>query len=189
VTLSAENIGRLPAIVEYCLGVPDLYGVIFLAYKPKGRGEGYDTPLSSLEPAELYPWLRQAFLRLRAHTRVGYDCCLTPGSAGLDRELGFGERDVLDGCSATRTSVGVSADLDVVPCTFLTHRAIGNLGQQSFMDIWLDGGATAFRKGLDTLGDGREACTTCSLRDDCLGGCPEWDLVRCTRRPLSDQAR
>ncbi|MCC6524296.1 MAG: radical SAM protein [Polyangiaceae bacterium] len=181
VTLSGENLPRLPAIVDYCLAVPELYGVIFLAHKPVGRGEGYDTPLSAVHPDELYPWLREAFLRLVGHTKVGYDCCLTPGIAGLDVELGFGEREQLEGCSAARSSVGVSTDLDVVPCTFLTHRPLGNLRSRSLLDIWQGPEATAFRAELDALGDGRAACRTCRLRDACLGGCPEWDLVRCTR--------
>jgi radical SAM protein with 4Fe4S-binding SPASM domain len=183
VTLSGENLPRLPAIVDYCLSVPDLYGVIFLAHKPAGRGEGYDTPLSAVHPDELYPWLREAFLRLSGHTKVGYDCCLTPGIAGIDLELGFSDQDLLEGCSAGRTSVGISADLDVVPCTFLTHRPLGNLGERSFLEIWHGPAAVAFRAGLDTLGDGRTACETCRLRGSCLGGCPEWDLVRCTSRP------
>lgn len=188
VTLSGENLPRLPAIVDYCLGVADLYGVIFLAHKPAGRGEGYDSPLSSVHPGELYPWLREAFLRLREHTRVGYDCCLTPGIAGIDVELGFGEEDQLEGCSAARSSVGIGVDLDVVPCTFLTHRPLGNLRARSFLDIWRGPEATAFRAGLDVLGDAREACSTCRLRSACLGGCPEWDLVRCTRRGPPDEA-
>ena len=182
VTLSAESLPRLPAIVDYCLGVPDLYGVIFLAHKPVGRGEGYDTPLSAVAPDRLYPWLREAFLRLAGHTRVGYDCCLTPGIAGIDIELGFSDLDLLEGCSAARTSVGVSADLDVVPCTFLTHRPLGNLRERGFLEIWRGPEATAFRADLDTLGDDSPACSSCRLRGSCLGGCPEWDLVRCTRQ-------
>ena len=183
VTLSAENLPRLPAIVDYCLAVPDLDGVIFLAYKAVGRGDGYDTPLSAVHPDELYPWLREAFLRLSGHTKVGYDCCITPGIAGIDVELGFSDLDLLEGCSAARTSVGISADLEVVPCTFTTHLPLGNLGQRSFMEVWHDSPSAGFRTALDTQGDGRQACSGCRLRNSCLGGCPVWDLVRCTSRP------
>lgn len=189
VTLSAQNLPRLPAIVDYCLTVRDLYGVIFLAYKPVGRGDGYETALSAVDPAALYPWLRQAFLRLSGHTKVGYDCCLTPGIAGIDLELGFSELDLLEGCSAARTSVGVGTNLDVIPCTFVTHRVLGNLRERPFMDIWARPDDAAFRADLDTLGDDAEACSTCRLRKSCLGGCPEWDLVRCTRQGPAEQGR
>ena len=182
ITLSAQTLARLPAIVDYCLSVRDLYGVIFLAYKPVGRGDGYETALSAVDPAALYPWLKQAFLRLTGHTKVGYDCCLTPGIAGIDEELGFSELDLLEGCSAARTSVGVGTNLDVIPCTFVTHRVLGNLRDRPFMEIWSRPDDAAFRSDLDTLGDGSEACSTCRLRKSCLGGCPEWDLVRCTRQ-------
>jgi radical SAM protein with 4Fe4S-binding SPASM domain len=182
ITLCGENLPRLPAIVDYCLADDDLYGVIFLAHKPAGRGESFDTPLSAVHPDELYPWLREAFLRLRGHTRVGYDCCLTPGIAGIDRELAFGEGEHLEGCSAGRSSVGIDAELRVVPCTFLGHRPLGDLRARSFLDVWRGRAADEQRRRLDVLADDRPACTSCRLRDDCLGGCPEWDLVRCTRR-------
>jgi radical SAM protein with 4Fe4S-binding SPASM domain len=189
VTLSGENLPRLPAIVDYCLADDDLYGVIFLAHKPSGRGEGYDTPLSSVHPDQLYPWLREAFMRLRGHTRVGYDCCLTPGIAGIDRELKFGDGDRLEGCSAARSSIGIDADLRVVPCTFLGHRPLGDLHTSSFLDVWRGDAANEQRRRLDVLADDRPACSSCRLRDDCLGGCPEWDLIRCTRRGAPGEER
>ena len=186
VTLSAQNLARLPAIVDYARSVEGLYGVIFLAYKPVGRGDGYETPLSAVHPDELYPWLRDAFVRLSGHTKVGYDCCLTPGIAGIDLDLGFSELDLLEGCSAARTSVGIGVNGDVMPCTFTGHRAFGNLRDQSFAAIWAGEAASAFRAEVDALGDESEACSTCRLRDACLGGCPEWDLVRCRRQgPLA----
>jgi radical SAM protein with 4Fe4S-binding SPASM domain len=184
VTLSVENIPRLASIVDYCLSCPDLYGVIFLAYKSVGRGRGYQTPLAAMSPSELYPRLREAFFRLSAHTRVGYDCCLTPAIVGIDAELGHGDPDLLEGCSAARTSIGIAVNLDVVPCTFLTHRPLGNLRRQTLLEIWHGESASAFRRKLDGLVDEKEACRRCASRRSCLGGCPEWDLVRCSERGL-----
>ena len=183
VTLSAENLPELPRIVEYCLATPDLYAVIFLAYKAVGRGLGFRTPLSSVPASKLYPQLRTAFRALRAHTKVGYDCCLTPGIAGIDVELGFSGEDMLEGCSAARTSVGITTRLEVVPCTFATHVPLGNLDDRSFLEIWRGPQAEAFRAKLDALGDRSETCKACASRKGCLGGCPEWDLVRCPREP------
>jgi len=179
VTLSAENLRALPSIVDYCLSCPDLYGVIFLSYKPAGRGKGYQTPLSALSAAELYPRLREAFLALHGRTRVGYDCCLTPGIIGMDAELGHRGPTVLEGCTAARASVGITTGLDVVPCTFLERRPLGNLGEQTLLEIWHGDRAHAFREAMDRRVDELEACRGCTARTACLGGCPEWDLVRC----------
>lgn len=189
VTLSAENLPALPSIVDYCLAIPDLYGVIFLAYKPVGRGQAYHRSLSSVDPAVLYPQLRDAFLRLSAHTRVGYDCCMTPAITGIDVELGFEDQHLLEGCSAARTSVGITTGLDVVPCTFATHLPLGNLRTQSFEEIWHGQAAAAFRKKLDEHAEGRDACRQCPSRSSCLGGCPEWDLVGCTRASAGPGSR
>jgi radical SAM protein with 4Fe4S-binding SPASM domain len=182
VTLSAESLPCLPSIVDYCLACGDLYGVIFLAYKAVGRGTGFHSPLSRVGFPELYPRLRDAFLRLAGTTRVGYDCCLTPGIVGLGRELGHDDPDLFDGCSATRSSVGISTDLEVVPCTFLTHRPLGSLRESSLLEIWRGERAARFREELDAAVDRKEECRECPARRSCLGGCPEWDLVRCGRR-------
>jgi radical SAM protein with 4Fe4S-binding SPASM domain len=181
VTLSVENMPCLASIVDYCLSCPDLYGVIFLAYKSVGRGEGYQTPLAAMPSPELYPMLRDAFLRLSGHTRVGYDCCLTPGIVGIDGDLGHGEANLLEGCSAARTSVGITTGLDVVPCTFLMNQPLGNLRRQTFMDIWRGEPANRFRRKMDAIVDEKEICRLCPSRRSCLGGCPEWDLIRCPR--------
>lgn len=118
VTLSQENFGELEQIVEFALSAPRLYGVIFLAYKQVGRGTGYHHTLSALEPARVYSELRQAFLALSRQTRVGYDCCLTPGVVGFEPTLDFAHSDQLEGCSAMRSSVGILPSLDLTPCTF-----------------------------------------------------------------------
>jgi radical SAM protein with 4Fe4S-binding SPASM domain len=180
VTLSLENLSKLPAIVDYCLEQP-LYGVIFLAYKPAGRGRGFNTPLAAASPDELFPKLRDAFLRLAEHTRVGYDCCLTPGIVGLERELELADGDVLEGCSATRGSLGISADLEALPCTFLEHHSLGNLRQQSLREIWRGEAAESFRELLLRRIETEPACVDCPSRASCLGGCPEWPLVRCAQ--------
>lgn len=179
VTLSVENMTKLPSIVDYCLSCPDLYGVILLAYKSAGRGKGFETPLSGMSQSDLYPMLRDAFLRLSGHTRVGYDCCLAPAVVGMSAEIEHGDPGLIEGCSAARTSIGITTNLDIVPCTFLDHRPLGNLRQQTFMEIWHGERALSFRRELDGLVEKKEPCRRCAYARSCLGGCPEWDLVRC----------
>lgn len=179
ITLSADNFEQLPDMVDYALGIQDLYGVIFLAHKPAGRATDFDSPLSARPFAEVYPPVIQAVQALRAHTQVGFDCCLSPLITSVEQDLGFPPTGVVEGCSATRGSLGLSVDLDCVPCTFLTDRPLGNLRRNSLLEVWRSHPSRNFR----TLQAGflqRDArCGGCAVNAVCLGGCPVWDLVGC----------
>lgn len=180
VTLSEANFGDLPQIVDFCLAKPHLYGVIFLAYKPVGRGVGHSRPLSVLPPDGVARGLREAFLRLSKVMRVGYDCCMTPAVAGIEAGLEYADPTHLEGCSGMRGSVGVSPDLDVIPCTFLTGEVMGNLRDESLEDIWKGERARAFRERITNRAGDREACIHCAKKANCLGGCPVMRLVECS---------
>lgn len=179
ITLSADNLDELPAITDYALGVEGLYGVIFLAHKPAGRATGFDSPLSARPFAEVYPPVIAAVRALRTHTRVGFDCCLSPLIASVEEDLGFGPTGIVEGCSATRGSLGLTVDLDCVPCTFLPGRALGNLRNASLLEIWRNHRAHGFRL-LQRAFLARDArCAGCVVNPVCMGGCPVWDLVGC----------
>jgi radical SAM protein with 4Fe4S-binding SPASM domain len=179
ITLSAENFNELPDMADYALGIPDLYGVIFLAHKPAGRATGFDAPLSSRPFAEVYPRVIEAVTRLRAHTQVGFDCCLSPLLTAVEQDLGFAPTSIVEGCSATRGSLGLTVDLDCVPCTFLPERPLGNLRRDSLLDIWRASPAQRFRAGQRDFLARDARCAGCAVNPVCLGGCPVWDLVGC----------
>jgi radical SAM protein with 4Fe4S-binding SPASM domain len=179
VTLCRENFGDLDDIVDYVLGRPGLYGVIFLAYKEVGRGRGFHHVLAELPAAHVRARLREAFLKISERTRVGYDCCLTPAIVGLEEDLGFSQGDQLEGCSAMRSSLGVMPNLDVAPCTFTTDRVVGNLGAQSLFDIWRSEGARSFRSRMEARVVDGGRCADCAARLECVGGCPAFNLVGC----------
>lgn len=181
ITLSAENIANLEEIIDFCQEYKDLYGVIFLGYKAVGRGRQFNTPLSSLDPSQVSPLLKEAFTRLSGYTKVGYDCCLTSGILKIDEAFGFSELDLLGGCSAMRGSVGITADLDVVPCTFLPEQKLGNLENERFKDIWLSSEAFKFRSKLESQYKDNKVCASCSDKQACLGGCPSMELINCHR--------
>jgi radical SAM protein with 4Fe4S-binding SPASM domain len=179
VVVSADNLVDLPSIVDLALQ-HNLYGVIFLAYKPVGRGVGFDSSLATVSPLQVALVLADAFTRLSSHTRVGYDCCLSPVVAGMNVDVfGCGNAD-LEGCSALRGSVGISVDLEVLPCTFLGEKGLGNLRQSSLLAIWQGASAMAFRKSHRESMEGRPKCLKCRHASGCFGGCPEMDLGFCT---------
>jgi radical SAM protein with 4Fe4S-binding SPASM domain len=181
ITLGKMNFKDLGDIVDFCLCYPHLYGVIFLAYKPVGRGERFCGTLSSLDSLRVSKGLEAAFHKLSSKVRVGYDCCLTPAIAG-HKNAGFVRKEYLEGCSALRGSVGVSPELNVIPCTFLSDCVIGNLKQDSFVDIWNNRQAARFRDSLQQNSTENTACGECDIRNYCLGGCPVMDLVHCCYR-------
>ncbi len=180
VTLSAANFDELDDIAEFCLSRPQLYGVIFLAYKPVGRGEHCSRPLAELPAQTVCDGLQRAMLKLHGTMRVGYDCCLTPAIVGGNEPLEFLDPSHVEGCSGLRGSVGVSTGLDVLPCTFLGREVIGNLKERSLAEVWQSPSANEFRRRLQRHSQQTE-CRDCAVRDRCLGGCPALPLVGCRR--------
>ncbi|MCP4601621.1 MAG: radical SAM protein [Proteobacteria bacterium] len=179
VTLSRENFDDLDDIVDFCLEYPHLYGVIFLAYKEVGRGGRFDHVLAGLPSKRIHEQLRNSFVRLSKQTRVGYDCCLTPGIVGVESDLSFTQKDQLEGCSAMRSSMGILPSLDVVPCTFTGDIVMGNLGHETLFDIWRRHEAESFRRRIKHRFENDRTCAECHSRLTCLGGCPVFDLVHC----------
>jgi radical SAM protein with 4Fe4S-binding SPASM domain len=186
ITLSANNIHKLDQIAQYCLTHPHLYGVIFLAYKPVGRGASFGGVLAGIPPDRVSERLRSAFLVLSEKMRVGYDCCMAPAIAGTDASLEFADENYIEGCSAFRGSIGISTDLNAIPCTFLPGENAGNLKERSLQDIWTGRAADLFRKTVYQRIDQNDICRTCKKRVMCLGGCPRMDLVNCHKNYLSD---
>ncbi len=186
VTVSATNLPDIPEIVEFCRDIGPLYGVVFLNYKPAGRGESYDKPLSSLSYAEVHRILTHAVRELHPVTRVGFDCCFTPGLSGIETSLSFKPGTILEGCSATRSGLGLSPHLDVLPCTFLPDKKLGNLKEKSLKEIWHDRRAQSFRGAMVAHKAKDSRCGSCAVSSHCLGGCSVWNLVGCqTKEPLA----
>lgn len=178
IVLSERTLAELPKLVDFCLSQAPLYGVIFLAYKPVGRGEQFDRPLSALPPAHVSRELARAFQHLSPHMRVGYDCCMTPAIAGVEKTV-FADISHIEGCSGLRGSCGVLPDLDVIPCTFTPHLVAGNLRDQSLTEIMAGGTATAFRDRISRQVRDNPGCAACARHENCWGGCPVFDLTTC----------
>lgn len=185
VTLNVETFERLDAIVDYCRRREGLYGVIFLAFKPVGRGAHFGRPLADLPHARVHEGLQKAFETLAEGTRVGFDCCLTPGVTGLGAAYDAHAAEYLEGCSALRTSIGLSPRLDVMPCTFTAEHAVGNLKDKHLADIWRDLTTVGFRDRMAARAQANSQCGSCAKHSYCLGGCPVMNLVNCGRDYLS----
>ncbi|MFW5829776.1 MAG: radical SAM protein [Planctomycetota bacterium] len=184
ITLSASNLDQLDELADFCLDHQPLYGVIFLAYKNVGRGTRAAQGLGSLPSEQVSAALMRTFLRLRPHMRVGYDCCMTPGIAGVEAAQAVIDHSNLEGCSATRGSVGISTDLDVIPCTFTGGYRLGNLRDRHLREVWQGAQAEAFRRRIQHKRSSNPACAGCGKQANCLGGCPVMPLINCHRDHL-----
>ncbi len=185
VTVSAQNLADIPEITEFCRELGPLYGVVFLNFKPAGRGESYDKPLSTESYPEVHRILTKAVQDLQPTMRVGFDCCFTPGLSGVEKSLSLAQGTILEGCSATRSGIGLSPLLDVLPCTFLPDRKLGNLREKSLSAIWRDHQAKGFRQSMRIHKTEDSRCRSCAVSSKCLGGCSVWSLVGCdTKEPV-----
>jgi radical SAM protein with 4Fe4S-binding SPASM domain len=184
VTVDSENLSDLDEITDFCLRYPALYGVIFLAYKPVGRGQVFRSPLSVLRPGLATASLERALIKLGQVMRVGYDCCMAPGLVGTVGD------DIIEGCSALRSSIGITADLDVVPCTFLPDRSLGNLSRDKLADLFA---MRAERRNFIHLSqknvEQNPTCASCGSKTSCHGGCPVMPLVNCRSNYLNMPAQ
>ena len=185
ITLSTDTFARLDTIIDFCRAQPGLYGVIFLAFKPVGRGARFGRPLADLPGREVNERLQQAFFALAETTRVGFDCCLTPAVTGTGNAFDAHAACYLEGCSALRSSIGLLPSLDVLPCTFTPGHSVGNLRRRHLRDIWRGLATAGFRRDMAGRAAANQACSSCAKHSYCLGGCPVMDLVDCSRGYLA----
>lgn len=172
VVISKGNLPRVNQIVKEMVKY-NPYGILFLAYKPQGRGKQYDLPLSQANHLEVSRVLKNIFKDLKGRTKIGFDCCLTPALMDIKNSSSF------VGCSASRTSIAIMPDLTAMPCSFLDiDNKWENLKHISLLDIWQGNNFNNFRRQI-TKKMIQPICKDCSGKDICLGGCPIFKLVNC----------
>lgn len=172
ITLSKGNLSRVNQTVKYLLKYKP-YGILFLAYKPQGRGKNYDSPLSLASQQQVSQVLKSIFKDLKGKTKIGFDCCLTPALMNVEQNPSF------KGCSASRESVAIMPDLQVLPCSFLNNKEhFDNLNEKGLTDIWQSEKFNNFRKQISKK-TSQATCMKCSQNNTCLGGCPAFELTKC----------
>lgn len=173
VVVGSFNIERLENIVTQLLRY-DPYGILFLAYKPAGRGKEQEYALSSVPFEDSCRIFSNVVRSANKYTKIGVDCCLAP----LISEIS--SKKQCWGCSAARTSVAIMPDLRVRPCSFPENmfEQEENLTKKSLLDIWQGSSFNRFRENLAS-GLQNDICGSCELRYQCLGGCPEFSLCQC----------
>lgn len=172
ITLGRNNLSKIDDLTKYLLQFKP-YGIIFLAYKPQGRGLNYDQPIALANPDKIETTLESIFQNLKGKTKIGFDCCLTPAI------VKFKNNSALVGCTASRGSLAIMPDLTVMPCSFLNkNQEFDSLKNKLLKEVWLGKNFENFRSKIQNQLNQKQ-CLSCKHKTTCLGGCPEFELVRC----------
>lgn len=181
ITLSRDNLSELDQTLKELIKYKP-YGFLFLAYKPQGRGKNYDQPISKANRPEILKTIEIIFSNLSGKTKIGFDCCLAPMLMGHKNWQDF------KGCSASRESLAIMPNLDVLPCSFIVGQApVDNLRDKNLLDIWQNKNFQDFRQKLASKRDSKK-CSGCQKKGICLGGCPYFNLANCLLTPALKNA-
>lgn len=172
ITLGKNNINYIEKILNELL-IYKPYGILFLAYKPQGRGKKLNLELSQIPQKILDKKIKNIFTILKNKTKLGFDCCCTPALINPIKSKSF------IGCSASRYSLAIMPDLSVMPCSFLDqNKKYDNLKNMDLLNIWKGEIFDDFRTKIEKKMNSQK-CTGCSEKNICLGGCPIFDLANC----------
>lgn len=136
-------------------------GIVFLLHKPAGLGSK-ENMLADDDPRVVQFF---SYVDKGSHTyKIGVDSCTVPGIVNHCRSV---TPQSLDTCEGGRFSCYVSADMQMMPCSFDQEKRFGvSLRGSSIEDVWNSPAFDAFRHSL------RTSCPDCPQRDACMGGCP-----------------
>ncbi len=173
ITISQGNLSRINELAVQLLKYRP-YGIIFLAYKPQGRGKNYDLPIARADQAIVNAVFKRLFRDLKGKTKIGFDCCLTPALIDAGKTL-----EVI-GCSAGRASMAIMPDLTVLPCSFLHDYQREDLRKKTLLEIWRSEYFNDFLRKIEKNMQ-EPICDLCPKKQICLAGCPIFKLANCAQ--------
>lgn len=171
--LSSENIEEATniAIGQYNQSLNDVNAVIFLTYKPAGRGDAKGV-LQRCEKLEKF--VEAIGNKDLKRPKMGFDACFVPML--LSRAVV--SPVLVDCCEGGFFSVYVDHKKNVSPCSFSVGKDSYSLDEYGFYDIWINK-FEAFRKQQDNQ------CrdTSCPGHSLCRGCCPYYpEITTCYER-------
>ena len=156
---------------EWILNPPtylrDVNAVIFLNYKPIGRGGHHERLLSKSEGYEKF------FKDALSHShpfKIGFDSCMVTGFVALNlaAEVWY------DTCEAARFTMYVSETLHAYPCSFMETAMEGvPLTEDNMLHVWQK--SHLFRAVRNKLK--YPDCRHCNFLALCRGGCPVFSEI------------
>jgi len=135
--------------------------IIFLLHKPAGLG----TKKNVLKQDD--PRIKEFFDIVDSKKfsfQIGFDSCTVPGVLNNCKNIIM---ESLEPCEGGRFSCYISSELIMTPCSFDVEERYGlSLYGKSIRQIWNSKKFDEFRNKL------KLRCPKCSIREDCMGGCP-----------------
>ena len=149
--------------------------VVFLLHKPVGQGSRekmidlHNDSLRRLLEVVDSPDIHKHLYK------IGFDSCTVPALIEMKRI----DPTSLDTCEGARWSAYISADMQMMPCSFAHEHPEWSvsLRDHTILEAW---NSTEFDLFRDSL---LHRCPECGQRHLCMGGCPIIpDIVLCERR-------
>ncbi len=149
-----------------------VHAVVFLLHKPAGQGKQDNV----LNPDDTK--VKQFFEEVdkgKHKFKIGMDSCCVPGLVNFCEHL---VPEAIDTCEGGRFSCYISPDMNLLPCSFdQKHLYSVSLREHSIEEAWNSDTFDRFRAHL------RNRCPNCSIRENCMGGCPLMpEVVLCQRK-------
>ena len=165
--LSAKNIEEAIEIVsgKYEAHFAGVNAIIFLTYKPAGRGTKED---ALRRGEQLDRFVKMVNAHQNKGLKIGFDACFVPNLL----HAGFGRPELVDVCEAGYFSVYVDHKMNVSPCSFSGGRDAWSLKEYDFYDIWVN-----MFKGYRNRQKNRCEHNDCVAHEVCRGCCPYYPQI------------
>jgi MoaA/NifB/PqqE/SkfB family radical SAM enzyme len=113
-----------------------LNAVIFLLFKPQGRGKNLTNEVPTTEQIKEFASL---VCQSKAPFKIGMDSCLVNKIKKLSM-FPKEQEQFVDTCEGARASVYVSPDMKLIPCSFGNHDEMGiSIKEKSIKGVWTEG--------------------------------------------------
>ncbi len=165
--LSAKNIGEAIEIVsgKYDAQFAGVNAIIFLTYKPAGRGTREDVLQRG---KRLEEFVKKVNGYQNKGLKIGFDACFVPNLL----QAGFRRPELVDVCEAGFFSVYVDHKMNVMPCSFSGGKDAWSLKEYDFYDIWVNK-----LEGYRNRQQNRCAHNDCAAHAICRGCCPYYPQI------------
>jgi len=156
--LSNDSLDEAIYRVQNNLFPKGINAVIFLLYKPVGRGAS--EKVIDFTNKKYIEFLENIHLKA-TEFRVGFDTCQSPGLIYNNQNI---RAEAIDSCEAARFSMYIDSELNAFPCSFGLDKKDYQISLKNIaiLDAWNSDQFEQFRARQDTM------CKFCDV-DGCLG--------------------
>jgi MoaA/NifB/PqqE/SkfB family radical SAM enzyme len=114
-----------------------LNAVIFLLFKPQGRGKNHPDLIPTEEQIKEFS---KAIRKPKCKFKIGMDSCMVNRLKQVDNPFSKAQEMMIDSCEGARMSCYVSPDMKFMPCSFCDHEKEGiSILKKPVQKVWKEG--------------------------------------------------